>query len=659
MVTKTKNFYVGNVGSQNNLRNLGISNINDAGYDATDRTRLFMHYDSKAGQIQLNPNTDLYGRANLTGGNYTFDPKGDYLNQGMFGDVSTQPIGVGSSGLDQPNSPVTGFGGSTYGPDNLRIAMPSVSQGFGDSTNGPSCPEGFYFYNGTCVPGAMFNPNDPNNVIGINTGTGSYQNARGVITRVITPVSTQKGALFQIVTQIQNIGHQAGKFYTKVSAPQIGLSEVQSNSAFLQGGQSGVLYATLQMPATVPDNTTLITVQSDLYQSSIGNPGATPIRDDSNTAQMPAPGVQYGLKPPTPPIPQFPVGGNTGSFGYPYNSQGPPPPPSGPGPMYPPPPPPPYRGFSARRAYQGYDPYQQQYIYTSQQSPYGASTPPPYPIYPNNYQPQLQTQPQYYPYPYSYPYYSRQPIQTYPYGYGPQFLGPPVQQPQQYNDGYTSYDFPTDNNSISNDIGDSGSLGGSINTNGINMNIPGMGDINTGTNGGLNNIPSMSGIPNAQDIQNQVYSQLKAQGINVPPPNMTSSNDINALPSSITLPSSSVPHNKARKHKHRHHNNSNNRSNLATISPDTKMHKGGSTITVKISGFRPKEHVSVQLYSTVNLMGTDRLKQLIGKLSTNADTAGNISATVTIPLTLIGKTGAIIATGSTSNKRTVDKINVV
>lgn len=641
MVTKTKNFYVGDTNSQDNLRNLGISNINDAGYDATDRTRLYMHYDSKAGQIQLNPLTDVYGRSNLMGGNYTFDPKGDYLNQGPFGGVDTQPIHVGSSGLDQPNSPVTGFGGANYGPDNLRIAMPSISPGYGDSTNGPSCPEGFYYYNGTCVPGYAFNPKDPNNVIGINNGPGSYQGARGVITRVITPVQTQKGALFQVVTQIQNVGHQAGKFFTKISIGQLGITDQESNSAFLQGGQTGVLYATLQMPSTIPAGVTLLNVQSDLYQSNIGNPGVTPQRDDTNQAQMPAPGTQYGMKPPRPPIPNFPVGtGNTGSFGYPYNSQGPPPPP-----VYPPPP---YRGFSARtsKSYQGYYntpypyPYQQPQPSQQQQylSPYGAQTPSPYPIYPTNYQPNNNyyqgpiQQPSYY----NNPYMNRQPIQNYPYGYEPyqpMLSGPPVQD--------NSYDFPIDDNS---DNGfDVSTAGGNYNF-GEGGSINGNTDTITGANGSSITIP---GLGNMMSNGNGFDMQSSSGG--------------GGDSASEDIQSGSRHHHHSGGHKHhkkkKHH--SSRHSNLATISPDEQMHRGGSTISVELKGFKPNENVSVQLYSTVNLMGMERLKQLIGKLSTYANHMGNVYTTVTLPTTLSGKTAVIVSTGSTSNKRTVDKIKVV
>lgn len=675
-VTKTKKFYVGDSSNSDKLRNLGISNINDAGYDATDRSRLYMHYDSKAGQLQLNPLTDVYGRANLMGGNYTFDPKGDYLNQGPFGPTDTNPIHPGSQ-LTNPNGmgPM-GPGGGTYGSDNLQIGFPRVSSDSSNSSNGPSCPTGFYYYDGVCVPGVNLDPSNPANVLGFNTGSGSFQNAKGVILRVITPVSTQKGALFQIVTNIQNVGHQPGKFFTKVSVPQIGLAEVESNSAFLQGGQQGVLYATLQMPATIPANTTLLTVQSDLYQSNIGNPTLTPAHDDTNTAQMPAPGTQYGMKPPTPPIPQFPVGGNTGSFGYPYNPPG-----NNPMPM-PPPPPPPYRGFSARRSYQGYYDQQPQYGYPQQQlSPYGAQTPPGYPIYPSS--------------PASDPYNYYQPP------YQPQFLGPPIPapQPDYYSQQQPLINIdipPTDNTNP--DIFPSAATAMNnyipltSTNNGVKYNGDGTMTVTTPI-GTFSNIPMNGGsgdgtttttttgtdftdaehspvtVPSAaagavtgasvnkmaKRIQHDVNRQLRAAGI----PNMPGHQGGGTM---------HIPG-----HQYHHHNNNNldlvkkqhhhhNMSNLATISPEPdtpNLYRAGKTISIKIDGFRPQEPVMVQLYSTVNLMGMDRFKQLIGKVATRADGRGKAEITLDIPLTLIGKTAAIVAMGHISKKRSVELLQIV
>lgn len=657
-VTKTKKFYVGDTSNADKLKGLGISNIGDAGYDATDRSRLYMHYDSKAGQLQLNPLTDVYGRANLMGGNYTFDPKGDYLNEGLFGPTDTSPIHPGST-FTNPNNPgAMGPGGGTYGPDNLQIGMPSISSTFGDSTNGPSCPEGFYYYNGTCVPGAMMDPSNPNNVLGFNTGSGSFQNAKGVILRVITPVSTTAGQLFQIVTNIQNVGHQPGKFYTKVSIPSIGLAEVESNSAFLQGGQQGVLYATLQMPTSVPANTTLLTVQSDLYQSNIGNPTATPSHDDTNTAQMPAPGTQYGMKPPTPPIPQFPVGGNTGSFGYPYN-----PPPNNPMPL-PPPPPLPYRGFSARRSYQGYGDYYQP-GYQQQLSPYGAQTPPEYPIYPSS------------PASDPYNYYAPPP---------PQYLGPPIQAPPQ-TDYYDDYQQPlinidtgdlfknVDINSLIDKYGDRFTPLTSDN-NGVTFNGDGTMTVKT-PNGTFSNIPVNGGV-------NTDFNDAEHSPINVPSAaaGAVTGASVNKMANRIQhdvdsqLRAAGIPvnHNKGTMHipgkKHKHHHNQqqqlvdshSNSSNLAIITPESDipgLYRAGKTISVKINGFRPNEPVMVQLYSTVMLMGIDRFKQLIGKVATRANLRGNVQITLDIPFTLIGKSAAIVAMGHISKKRSVELLQIV
>jgi hypothetical protein len=400
--------------------NLGIANINAAGYDPTDRERLYMHYNPAAGKITLNPQGNTYGRANLLGGNYSFDPAGDYLNAGGWDGTHTNPIHPLGSGLDRALTPATGAGGALFG-DNLRIGVPRVSTGDQSVGGTIQCPYGFYQYNNVCVPGVNLDPTNPANILGINTGNASYQEAKGVIVQVIPPVRTQKGALFQVVVQIQNIGHKAGKFYVKTSVPSINIAETISNSAFLAPGAKGVIYQSMQMPSTVgPD--ALMTLMTELWKSPLDSPQAVHLIQDSNQATLPNPNTTLGMPPPIPPIPQFPVSqvpNNLQGYGYPYN---PPLPNSGPAYPFPPQPPgfppmmggpggggglPPYMGFAARqqivkkgrgkrrkasKAFLGenfftpgygqyqvpYSPYQQ---YQYQGDPNYNPTPPPMPIY--------------------------------------------------------------------------------------------------------------------------------------------------------------------------------------------------------------------------------------------------------------------------------------
>lgn len=440
--------------------NLGIANINAAGYDPTDRERLYMHYNPAAGKITLNPQGNTYGRANLLGGNYSFDPAGDYLNADGWDGTHTNPIHPLGSGLDNALTPATGAGGALFG-DNLRIGIPRVSVGDQSVGGTIQCPYGFYQYNNVCVPGVNLDPTNPANILGIDTGNSSYQNAKGVIVQVIPPVRTQKGALFQVVVQIQNIGHKAGKFYVKTSVPSINIAEVTSNSAFLAPGAKGVIYQSMQMPTTVGSDA-LMTLMTELWQSPLDNPQATPLIQDSNQATLPNPNTTLGMPPPIPPIPNFPVSqvpNNTQGYGYPYN---PPLPNSGPAYPYPPPPPPgfppmggaggmpPYMGFAARqvrkrgkkkirRSYLGENfytpnygqypipnsPYQQ---YQYQGDPNYNPTPPPMPIYGDASSPFQQNQ--YfgrYEYPYQYQVPNTLPNEF--YGPPPSFI-PPPQYPQ-------------------------------------------------------------------------------------------------------------------------------------------------------------------------------------------------------------------------------------
>jgi hypothetical protein len=318
--------------------NLGIANMTANGYDPTERNQLAIHYNSKAGQLTLNPQNNTYGTSNLLGGGYSFDPMADYMNAGGWDGSHMnpiQPMGVNTN----PNSAVLGAGGSTFGSDNLQIGIPSVSTGdLGSGGVGGTiqCPYGFYQYNNVCVPGVTLDPTNPANLLGLNVGSTSYQFAKGVILQVVPPVKTQAGQLFQVVTQIQNVGHQAGKFFTKVSVPQLGIAEVQSNSIYLAPAQKGVLYQSLQMPATV-NQAAIYTVQSDLYKSNIDSPGAPDEKQDSNQANLPNPSTTYGLPPPIPPIPNFPTS-QVPNAPMPFGGM----------PMPPPPPPYGYPGFMAR-----------------------------------------------------------------------------------------------------------------------------------------------------------------------------------------------------------------------------------------------------------------------------------------------------------------------
>jgi hypothetical protein len=322
------------------LEQARLANLSPAGYDPTDRDRLFIHYNSKAGNIELNPTSQIYGsgRANTFGGNYSFDPSSDYLNTGWGAQSGQNPIVYGGQGLDRPNTAPQGPGGAIYG-SGIRIAMPSVSDRPDTSANGYiNCPTGFYQVGSACAPGVTLNPNDPNNILGINSnltgsmggtngwGTGQYQDAKGVILRVITPVKTEKGKLFQIVTQVQNIGNQPGKFETKVSIPALGIPETLSNSIMVSPGQKEVLYQTLQMPTTLPENLgQIIQVKSDLYVTSLRNTNAQPILHYSNTATLPVPGTVLGNPPPTPPIPGIPLPGQGQGQNPTFPPLGPPP----------------------------------------------------------------------------------------------------------------------------------------------------------------------------------------------------------------------------------------------------------------------------------------------------------------------------------------------
>ena len=82
--------------------------------------------------------------------------------------------------------------------------------------------------------------------------------------------------------------------------------EVESNTIFLDAGQHGVIYQSLQMPTEVPP-TTLLQVKSDLYKKDLNAPYSSPTPEATNTANIPNPSTTLGMPPLPPPLPNFPI----------------------------------------------------------------------------------------------------------------------------------------------------------------------------------------------------------------------------------------------------------------------------------------------------------------------------------------------------------------
>lgn len=702
-ISATKKFYVTDGPIPPNL---GIANINQAGYDPTDRDRLAIHYNPAAGKIQLNAQNDMYGRSNIMGGSYSFDPNGDYLNSGWPGSAGTNPIHPLGSGLDNALTPATGAGGALFG-DNLRVGIPRVDPGGGSSAGTIQCPYGFYQFNNVCVPGVNLDPTNPNNALGIDVGNASYQEAKGVILQVIPPVKTQKGALFQVVTQIQNIGHKAGKFYTKVSVGLLGLTDVQSNGAFLAPGQKGVVYQSLQMPEFPPEGS-LFQIKSDLYKQALDNPSAPEQIQDSNQANLPNPDTTLGMPPPTPPIPNFPVSqvpNNTQGFGYPYNPppQGPQyprppmPPPGFPGPFGPIPPPgfPGQYGSFAARAYFGEDPYigyqqpypyqdpydmyggyyqdPQQQFYANEQYQYGYAQQDPYgyaqqyPQYqqlaynPANYnyqQYQYTGDPNYNPTPSPYPIYgdAASPIQqnmyygNYQYPY--QYQTPPIyQNPQQQYP--LPYQLPPEPeptpapapHPIINIQGGGGAAGGSIITDPVT-------GITTITGGGSGNIGGGT-----------IQTSGGNSGIHNSGNNSSDDNDHHD--------NDSHSHSNKKKKKHKsnlglvltgiegsHHN----ADPSIKLSPHRSNNKysPGQRVSITAAGFAPGEVVILQVYAIRSFLGNWRFTQRLGTAYARVGQSGKSETkSLTMP-NLFGdnKNMAIIAIGMYSGEKVHIKLSV-
>ncbi len=291
------------------------------GFDPTDRDRIKFSYSPDGGRLYYDPIKGTLNPGN-TGGDYPGGvgrspfPYNNYAGSGLLNDGAA-----------------TGRGGNIYG-NNMWIPIPSTSSPANDVIGGggnAQCPYGFYSYGGACIPGVTLDPSNPNSLVHNND---QYSKGRGVIVQVITPTKTEAGKLFQIASVLKNVGQQGATFSTKVSMPQINITNQVSNSMYIESGQQGTLLQTLSMPTTAPPSV-MLQLKTDLLR---GVPGGTDVStgdntlgmnlDATNNSQVPSPGLQLGPgQVPKPPMP--PMGSQVG---YPYAQNM-----GNPGMQYPPP----------------------------------------------------------------------------------------------------------------------------------------------------------------------------------------------------------------------------------------------------------------------------------------------------------------------------------
>ena len=272
-----------------------------------------MTFGSKRFEVKSNPWSNLSqpGLANLS----DFMPDDDERLKWMY----TQYGGDNSAYFDPINKKFyPNYGqheGSMSGGDNIdgfQVPIPRISPidegvfGTGGQTNA-GCPSGFYQFGQTCVPDVSINPNSVGNSLTGGSGTGSFGqyfgkgDAKGLINAVVPPQMTVKNQEFIVLTDMQNVGGQPAKFYTRVTIPELNMIQDVSNSTLVMPLAKMKIGHRIIMPSTVTSNN-LLQAKVDLARIPISNTGdttsLTPIIDDQANVSIPSPGYRGAMPPP-------------------------------------------------------------------------------------------------------------------------------------------------------------------------------------------------------------------------------------------------------------------------------------------------------------------------------------------------------------------------
>ena len=190
----------------------------------------------------------------------------------------------------QGRSYVPQMGAPNVERTNVNLYAPRVDPTFpGDMSSSGNCPYGFYWYNGTCIPGTTLDPTSPN-FLGGRVGQGP---AKGVLMTVQPPKVTYTNQPFQLAAQVQNVGGKPAKFAIKTSIEQLNIEGSLSGSAYLNPGQSGWIYQTISF-SNIPSGTlqqAVIQAKLDLVRMEQQTTGGeiTYILDDQNIVTIPSP----------------------------------------------------------------------------------------------------------------------------------------------------------------------------------------------------------------------------------------------------------------------------------------------------------------------------------------------------------------------------------
>lgn len=207
----------------------------------------------------------------------------------------------GRGGSSGDNTLDSGLNFNNINADVIPRISP-IDEGQFDNSNG--CPYGFYQFGKVCVPDTSINPNSVGSELG-SGGVGGLSSfgkgpAKGIILAITPPQFTQLGQEFIVLTDIQNVGGAAAKFYTSISIPDLKIDSVTSNSTLVMPLAKMKIGQRVIMPSSVTASNSLYSATVQLIQIPISYTGtATPTTqiDDTGKVNIPAAGYRGPLPP--------------------------------------------------------------------------------------------------------------------------------------------------------------------------------------------------------------------------------------------------------------------------------------------------------------------------------------------------------------------------
>lgn len=281
-----------------------------------------MTFASRRFEVKANPwgNLGTPGLANLSDLMPGDDERLKWIHTN-FNKASFNPV----TGEFYPNFGRGGRGGGGGGYDPMLDRIPRISpinEGMLGDGNSNNCPAGFYQFGNVCVPSVDTRGGSGSDLAGQPGTFFGKGDGKGIINAITPPQFTAKNQEFIVMTDMQNIGGQPAKFYTKIAIPDLNITGDVSNSTMVMPLAKTKIGHRIIMPLTVTSNN-LLNATVELIRIPLTSTGAETTDmttmgavDDRGTVSIPSPNYRG---------PMPPVGGGlfgTPGSGFPFPQPG-------------------------------------------------------------------------------------------------------------------------------------------------------------------------------------------------------------------------------------------------------------------------------------------------------------------------------------------------